>query len=203
MNITTTNYLRLMKTLNDNPETKTEELFDIIGLDIRELTLKEIDIKSKELVDFITNKPVIDYRFFIYKGVLYGFQNNLDKLNMGQFIDLETFKTNVWDNMGNILKVFYRPVKKVSFWNKVKILSYFKYGKKLPTTINYEIEKYTGKEEDFDLDLIPIELLQGFTFFFSILYLELQKNLVHSILEVQQKEMEVSKQDSQVNGDGI
>lgn len=191
MKITTTQYLKIMQHLTENKDVETEKLFDLVGIDIRDLTIKEIEEKSKYLSELLMNKPIIDYRFLVYKGKLYGFEPKLDSLSFGQLIDLESLKIDIWNNMSNILKVFYRPVNKLSFWNKVKVLSYFKYGKKLPTKLNYSIEKYTGQEENFDLDLIPIELIQSFTFFFSIFYLELQKNILQSSLEEKVKEMGV------------
>lgn len=145
-------------------ENLTEEhLFVIlVGKPKSKLTVKEIgDI---DFSDFIMPKDVIWCDLVYHKGVLYG-RKQPDEFTFGEYLDLLEQAKDLSANLVSIMTILWRPVTKISFWNRTKAYLAYKFliskfqatrkiGFKLLANVQYEIEDYDPirsirREEDF------------------------------------------------------
>ena len=88
------------------------------------------------------------------EGVKYGLQPNLENMDLGAFVDLETYIKDVDENIHKIFSVLYRPVKKQEGKkyiieeyepNKVRQVFFYNLDKKRIDTFNKSLVKVKNK----------------------------------------------------------
>tara|TARA_R110002020_G_scaffold48945_3_gene139797 strand:+ start:357 stop:1067 length:711 start_codon:yes stop_codon:yes gene_type:complete len=154
-----------------------------------ELPLKELDGVVTHILTLMAEKAKLQRRFTMTdpngKTIEFGFMPNMDKMSLGEYIDLEKYISS-WDDMHKALAVMYRPIVA---------------GKKE----FYEIEKYEGSDKYAEvMKDAPVTVALGATVFFYHLGKELLRITMHSL---QRQAMEAVRQEkknpSETNGDGI
>jgi len=83
---------------------------------------------------------------FTHKGVMYGFEPNLDEMTFGQFIDIDTIKDYQAD-LGKLMAILYRPV--------TSTLAH-----------TYEIEPYKALDDVSEYEEMPAGVAFGMLLFF-------------------------------------
>jgi hypothetical protein len=154
-----------------------------------ELPLKELDGVVTHILTLMAEKAKLQRRFTMTdlngKTIEFGFMPNMDKMSLGEYIDLEKYISS-WDDMHKALAVMYRPIVA---------------GKKE----FYEIEKYEGSDKYAEvMKDAPVTVALGATVFFYHLGKELLRITMDSLqqqaVETLQEQM---KNPSEANGDGI
>jgi len=156
-----------------------------------DMSLKEVDFIELKVFSEITNILEITFqettpliRHFSMNGVSFGFIPNLDKLSVGEYIDIEQNITS-HENLHKAMAVLFRPVKKQS-------------GDK------YQIVEYEGLEEYAEImKSMPLGVALGARVFFW----QLGKDLLNHILKSLEQEKEgmttQQVQTLEANGVGI
>lgn len=85
---------------------------------------------------------------FKHKGVTYGFIPVLDDMTLGEYVDLDENFTN-WETMHKAMTVLYRPIT-------------------LDKGDRYQIEEYDGLDNADLMKSIPLNVVMGCMFFFTI-----------------------------------
>ena len=182
-------YMGVVETNKDQEATeflnlKLVEIF--CGVSLKEVSsIRKQDFnKITEIIGnaFAEETPLI--RHFSMNGVSFGFIPNLDKLSVGEYIDIEQNITS-HDNLHKAMAVLFRPVKKQS-------------GDK------YQIVEYEGLEEYAEImKSMPLGVALGARVFFW----QLGKDLLNHILKSLEQEKEGMTthqvQTLQANGVGI
>jgi hypothetical protein len=75
---------------------------------VRNLKESEMDSIVSQINEAISEKPKFEARLII-NDVKYGFIPNIDKLSIGEFVDLDTYQKNKKD-LWKIMSVLYRPI---------------------------------------------------------------------------------------------
>jgi hypothetical protein len=146
-------------------------------------------IKLKEVRDIVNHlnalfeaKPPLQRTFKIGK-TKFGMIPNLDEMEFGEYIDLETNITE-WETMNKAMAVLFRPIK-----SEID-------GK-------YEIETYNGSVTYSDVMLFaPLDVVQGACFFLFNLGNELLKATQNYLVEEVMEMATQPKSNSTKNGDG-
>lgn len=114
-------YTAFPETLSDDDRAfQSIALFcDVKESDIRKWPLDAVNEILSKLAKTINQTPQFQDRF-TFGGVEYGFIPNLDELTTGEFIDLESYTTDMW----KIMSVLYRPIVKKGQGNRYEIASY-------------------------------------------------------------------------------
>lgn len=105
-------------------------------------------------------------------GIEYGFNPNLKDMTLGEFVDLDNYLENAWENMHIIMAILYRPITS-------------KKKKK------YSIQEYDGvdmKRANMFKDKLSIATVNGASSFFLHIGSEYHMSLLSS-LSKEQKEM--------------
>ncbi len=143
---------------------KLVEIFCNVSLkDVSSINLSDFS-KITEIIGkaFSEKTPLI--RHFELGGVEFGFVPNLDKISIGEYIDIES---NIfdWKNIHKAMAVLFRPVKK-------------KYKEK------YKIDKYKGSEEYQEaMKYMPLNVALGAMVFFYRLGKDLSNHTLKSLEE--------------------
>jgi len=117
-------------------------------------------------------------------GIDYGFIPKLDDITLGEYIDLDNTLGD-WETMHKAMSVLYRPVK-------------FQKGHR------YQIEDYTGMENDERMKNIPLDVVMGSLVFFWSLRNELLKNTLKYLSKEMTENLTTQQRATLVeNGDGI
>jgi len=117
---------------------------------------------------------------FKMDGVEYGFIPSLDEMSFGEYVDLDTFITNV-DDLHKAMNVLYRPIE-----HKRKD--------------KYTIKAYDPNTSD-KMKLMPLSASLGAMVFFWNLGIELSEVMMNSSLKENELNL-VQYLNSQKNGDG-
>lgn len=112
-------------------------------------------------------------------GQQYGFIPNWQEFSLGEWIDLEEYCADFWNNADKIMSILYRPLLRQQ-------------------GDAHTIEKYTAKEDSEAFKLLPADLFGGCILFF----LSSKTTLLHTMKSSLMKEAE-RLTSSAVNGDGI
>tara|TARA_B110000902_G_scaffold232718_1_gene275911 strand:+ start:250 stop:954 length:705 start_codon:yes stop_codon:yes gene_type:complete len=154
-----------------------------------DMSLKEVDYIELKVFSEITNILEVTFqettpliRHFSMNGVSFGFIPNLDKLSVGEYIDIEQNITS-HDNLHKAMAVLFRPVKKQS-------------GDK------YQIVEYGGLDEYAEImKSMPLGVALGARVFFW----QLGKDLLNHILKSleQEKEGMTSQQVQTLEANGV
>ena len=183
-------YMGVVETNKDQEATeflnlKLVEIFCGVSLkDVSSINMKDFN-KITEIIGnaFAEDTPLI--RHFELDGIEFGFVPNLDKISIGEYIDLESSISD-WKQMHKAMSVLYRPVTK-------------KHKDK------YQIEEYSGSQEYSEaLKYMPLNAALGAMVFFY----RLEKDLLNITLKCLEEEKDNKQiiqalRRFQVNGDGL
>ncbi len=198
--LTAEQYSRIV-TIGENPGVE-DLLWAVTG------TKKEnIKIKDLKKVKFGNLDPYYDpitAKFFVVDGVLYGFQD-MSNLSFGLFADFTELGKDIQSNLLGMMSYLYRPVTKMSRWNRFKLRLIWEIGKKtssvfglkimykLAGSIKYEIEEYDPMKCDLRIKNIkkaPATSAHALACFFLILLRESRlsslKSMKENLQEIQQ-----------------
>ena len=112
-------------------------------------------------------------------GQQYGFIPNWQEFSLGEWIDIEEYSADFWNNAHKIMSILYRPLVR-------------RQGDA------HTIEKYTAKEDSEVFKQLPADLFGGCILFF----LSSKRTLLHTMKSSLLKVAE-SLTNSALNGDGI
>ena len=183
-------YMGVVETNKDQEATeflnlKLVEIFCGVSLkDVSSIRKQDFN-KITEIIGnaFAEETPLI--RHFELDGIEFGFVPNLDKISIGEYIDIES-NLSGFKNMHKAMAVLYRPVTK-------------KHKEK------YQVEEYVGHDEYAEaMKYMPLNAALGAMVFFY----RLEKDLLNITLKCLEEEKD-NKQiiqalhRFQVNGDGI
>lgn len=183
-------YMGVVETNKDQEATeflnlKLIEIFCGVSLkDVSSINMKDFN-KITEIIGnaFAEKTPLI--RHFELDGIEFGFVPNLDKISIGEYIDIES-NVSGFKNMHKAMAVLYRPVTK-------------KHKEK------YQVEEYTGHDEYAEaMKYMPLNAALGAMVFFY----RLERDLLNTTLkcleeEKNNKQIIQALHRFQVNGDGI
>ena len=155
---------------------------------------KDIAQVANDLTETMSPENVF-YPVFQHNGIEYGY-NNIDKMSLGEFIDLENLCKKPTENLEEIMALLYRPIKKHRIKNiawrqlhNVMILT-----EKIDNPFKwYTVEKYdntTRSERAEVFKDIPVAFALGAMGFFLAL---VNQYLTDSALYSQSEEMKMMK----------
>ena len=192
-------YQKYAKIVQDNAKEELAEDFvrikileifcDITLKEAYELPINELDGVVTHILSIMSEKAILQRRFTMTdpkgKTVEFGFMPNMDKMSLGEYVDLEKYISD-WNTMHRALAVMYRPI--------VAGKGEF-----------YEIEKYKGSDKYADIMKdSPVTVALGSMVFFYNLGTELLRVTTHSLQKQALKELQDLKTNpSEKNGDGI
>ena len=187
-------YQKYLKILDTNKDVEEDNHFlnrKFIEI-FCDMSLKEVDFIELKVFSEITNILEVTFqettpliRHFSMNGVSFGFIPNLDKLSLGEYIDIERSITS-HENLHKAMAVLFRPIKKQS-------------GDK------YQIVEYEGLDEYAEImKSMPLGVALGARVFFW----KLGKDLLNHILKSLEQEKKKGMTSQQVqaleeNGVGI
>lgn len=133
--------------------------------------IKQIDFERiNNQIDLALSKDVAFVNRFELNGIEYGFIPNLDKISLGEYVDLTNYGVSE-DTLPQLMAVLFRPI-----INK--------------EGYNYEIMPYKGTEEFVEvIKDMPLNCVNGALVFFWNLANELQEATQKYLSEELQKEM--------------
>lgn len=151
--------------------------------DVAKLKYKDLLLISKEISDVLNEKTNLVQEFTL-NGITFGFIPNLEDMSSGEYIDLDTYITDV-NSLHKAMAVLYRPINK-----KLK-------GK-------YSIESYIGSDMYANtMKEMPLGIALGAYLFFWTLGIDLLNSTIH-YLESNKQLQDILKQNNLgLNGDGI
>lgn len=151
--------------------------------DVAKLKYKDLLLISKEISDVLNEKTKLVQEFTL-NGITFGFIPNLEDMSSGEYIDLDTYITDV-NSLHKAMAVLYRPITK-----KLK-------GK-------YSIESYIGSDMYANtMKEMPLGIALGAYLFFWTLGIDLLNSTIH-YLENNKQLQDILKQNNLgLNGDGI
>jgi len=154
--------------------------FDLID----KLDVNTYNLAVQTIANALTEKPSLTKRFK-FQGVEYGFIPKLDKMTMAEFVDCDTYITDI-EQWHRLMAIFYRPIKK-----KIGIF--------------YEIEEYEGSDKYCEImKQVPVHYAMGAMVFFWNLGNKLATHMILSLEETLTEEQHIRlKQILETNGDGI
>jgi hypothetical protein len=192
-------YQKYAKIVQDNAKEELAEDFvrikileifcDITLKEAYELPINDLDGVVTHILSIMSEKAILQRRFTMTdpkgKTVEFGFMPNMDKMSLGEYVDLEKYISD-WNTMHRALAVMYRPI--------VAGKGEF-----------YEIEKYKGSDKYADIMKdSPVTVALGSMVFFYNLGTELLRVTTHSLQKQALKELQGLKTNpSEKNGDGI
>ena len=151
--------------------------------DVAKLKYKDLLLIRKEISDVLNEKTKLVQEFTL-NGITFGFIPNLEDMSSGEYIDLDTYITDV-NSLHKAMAVLYRPITK-----KLK-------GK-------YSIESYIGSDlYSNTMKDMPLGIALGAYLFFWTLGIDLLNSTIH-YLENNKQLQDILKQNNLgLNGDGI
>lgn len=149
---------------------------------VRNLKESEMDKIVSQINEAISEKPKFEARITI-NDVKYGFIPNIDKLSIGEFVDLDTYQKNKKD-LWKIMSVLYRP-----------IVEEQPYG-------HYAIEEYKGEVNEAMKDM-PVDIALGSHVFFCDIGSDLLSYIQKSLGAEMTTQLTQPLQDLIKSGDGL
>lgn len=195
--ITLEKYQKYLKVLDDNKDSKDDELINLKALqifcgfslkDAYDLKLSDFGFIIRHLSELFSEKPPLTHRFSLVGDdgveVEFGFIPKLDDITMGEFVDLDAYISD-WQNMHKAMAVLYRPVV---------------YRKK----DRYLIAKYEGTDKFAEvMKYMPVDIAMGAVVFFYNLGMKLSIHLMDCLQkENQSEEITHLKRILEESGDG-
>lgn len=194
-------YQKYLKLIDSNPDAE-REFFDIKLMEIFcDLKYKDIEglpvgafMDSVEYVEDVFQEKTPLTRRFKMEGkdgaiVEFGFIPNMDKITMGEYIDLNTYFED-FDNLHKAMAVLYRPIHP-DYKNRE----------------NYKIDSYKGTEAFSELMKdMPLGIALGARVFFYRLGIRLSKLILNSSQQLLSEDSNLSEDEKKTltkNMDGI
>ena len=147
--------------------------------DLRAAPLNDVNEADKHLRLISEEETGKHLRVITLEGKEYGFIPNWQEFTLGEWIDIEDYSDDFWNNSAKIMSILYRPILR-------------RQGE------SYTIEKYTAKEDSEVFNQLPADLFGGCIIFFLTSKRKLQSIILSSLTQ-----MGESLINSLENGDGI
>ena len=135
---------------------ETEQMIAVVSAvtgesydDVLQWSMPSIIEVYKKINDIMNNKNQQSFhRIIEWNGVMYGFRN-MSKMNLGEYIDLDTLTKDVERNLTDILALLYRPVTR----NEINTGAFI--WKSTIKALKYEVENVFDyyDVEDYDADI--------------------------------------------------
>ena len=173
--VTLSKYLELMGDIeayrDDQKAVDALMLHHLCGIpyeEISNVSVQSYNILKSKLTNFLKPEDIQLQKFITIDDTEYGFEPNLSKMTYGAYADISQYDTiSIDKNWAKIMSILYRPVTKKE-----------KHGL-------YQIEQYTGKlNETLWLD-VTMDIHFGCLFFFLNLQLDLMKDTLNSLTEME------------------
>ena len=184
--ITLGQYQKYLKIQEENEDekflaVKMVEVFCGIRTDlVMKMKASSIRDITNVLSEMFEQKPNL-VKEFEMDGITYGFIPQLEDMSFGEYVDLDTYISDI-TNIHRAMAVLYRPIVQ-------------RYSDK------YLIEKYKGEESD-KMKNMPMDAVLGSMLFFYHLGMELSKVMLN-YLDKEENQTLVQQLSSEKNGDGI
>lgn len=166
-------------------ETETDVLKRVsacanISIDkLRQSPMSEVQKANKHLTEIAQMESGKHMKVIELGGVEYGFIPDWNEFSLGEWIDLENYCEDFWNNALKIASILYRPIDR-------------RQGDK------YTIKPYTTKEDVEVFNEMSAEIFGGCLLFFSNTRKKYRNILKSSLIQEMEKQMS-----SLINGDGI
>ena len=173
--------LRQIAILETNNDALTRVLActDTSPEDVRKSPLHVLN-DANEYLELLQNAETKRHPKIIeLNGIEYGFIPDWDAFTTGEWIDLENYAADFWNNVTKVMSVLYRPIERRS------------------GTI-YTITPYTAKEDDTPFNELSAEIFAGAMLFF----LDSRNELLNTT-KLSLEAVATSLMSSVRNGDGI
>lgn len=189
-------YVKFMKSIEDSQD---DEKF-LVNMALRFLcnldakTIAGIGKKGHEQIAKEVSKllakqekqPLV--KSFTIDGIEYAIDPDIENMSYGAYLDLTSYGQDVWENMGEICAILYRPVES-------------KVGE------HYSIKPYKGTTDELVKkfnDFLTMDIAHGIVFFFLNLERDLVSSSLDSLLEkLITDETLVQQEHSKVSGKAI
>ena len=147
--------------------------------ELRKASMSEVIEADKHLKRIADEETGRHLKVIELNGQQYGFIPNWQEFSLGEWIDIEEYSADFWNNADKIMSILYRPLLRQQ-------------------GDAHTIEKYTAKEDSEAFKQIPADLFGGCILFFLNSRRELLLTIQSSLMAMAQ-----SLTPSLSNGDGI
>jgi len=131
----------------DNDADRIAALADVPASTVRELPHNLYDRVQKQVANVMGNETSRFERVLMLDGKEYGIIPDWGEFTLGEWIDTEELVQDLWPNAHKLMALLYRPIT-----NRV--------GER------YDIERYTGKENDKIFGEVTADIFTGLMLFF-------------------------------------
>ncbi len=152
---------------------------DVTIEELRDAPMAEVTQADEHLKRIAEEETGRHFKVIELEGKEYGFIPNWQEFSLGEWIDIEEYSKDFWNNAHKIMSILYRPILR-------------KQGEA------HTIEKYTSKEDSEVFRQLPADLFGGCILFF----LSSRRTLLHTMKSSLLKEAD-RLTNSAINGDGI
>ena len=152
---------------------------DITIEELRNVPMSEVTQADEHLKRIAEEESGRHLKVIELNGQQYGFIPNWKEFSLGEWIDIEEYSGDFWNNAHKIMSILYRPILR-------------RQGDV------HTIEKYTSKEDSEVFKLLPADLFGGCILFFFGSRTKLLHTMKSSLLQTAE-----SLTNSVINGDGI
>lgn len=152
---------------------------DVTIEELRKAPMSEVTQADEHLMRIAEEESGRHLKVIELNGQQYGFIPNWQQFSLGEWIDIEEYSADFWNNAHKIMSILYRPIVRQQ-------------------GDAHTIEKYTAKEDSEAFKLLPADLFGGCILFF----LSSKRTLLHTMKSSLLIAAE-SLTSSAVNGDGI
>ena len=152
---------------------------DISLEELRAVPMAEVTQADEHLKRIAEEESGRHLKVIELSGQQYGFIPNWQEFSLGEWIDIEEYSNDFWNNAHKIMSILYRPLLR-------------RQGDV------HTIEKYTAKEDSEVFKLLPADLFGGCILFFLSSRTKLLHTMKSSLLQTAE-----SLTNSAINGDGI
>jgi len=125
------------------------------------------------------NVPPLVNTFYL-DGVRYGFNNNLNDISVGEYIDLEENSKDIKNSLHILMAILYRPIKYKTKFSVAKIIEKYIYNKDVYKIKEYDDDGVMERAELFK-EKLTMDKVIGAMFFFMILRMIYTKNTQKSM----------------------
>ena len=173
--VTLSKYLELMSDIeaykDDQEAVDALMLHHLCGIpyeEISNVSVQSYNILKSKLTNFLKPEDIQLQKFITIDDTEYGFEPNLSKMTYGAYADISQYDTIAIDkNWAKIMSILYRPVIKKE-----------KHGL-------YQIETYNAKIDEKKWLDVTMDIHFGTLFFFLNLQLDLMKDTLNSLTEME------------------
>ncbi len=147
--------------------------------EVRDMPVALIEKANEHLTKLCDEEQSKFHQIIELDGNEYGFIPNWDKFTAGEWIDMENYMSDFWNNADKIMSILYRPVKS-------------------KTKSGYKIDKYTAEEDHSIFEMMRADHVSGTLLFFWTIKSKLLLTTQQSLLKVVRDQAKL-----QQNGGGI